>query len=297
MKGGSISSRRPLRNLDGDGPVGVLLPLAARGLEVQFLQALGDGSYTAGPDGTVVHLDDGCDLEPRPREEHLVCGVELRTAHLALYDGHPELLVGQLHDGVARYALQDVRCDGRCDKVALPDEEDVRRARLGDLAVLGEEDGVVVASHVRLVDRERRVDVGARALGAGRDGVVRRAPPGGDTDLQARKLDVVAHGDGEDGELRIPLEVDTHRFDGLEGQRPDVGVHARRVAPQYLQRNVAELVDRGGQVYTQEPAGLLETLVVLAQLQYLQRSAILVPVRPDAFEDARAVVQGVGRGG
>src|SRR5918995_1351446 len=108
MKGGSISSRRPLRNLDGDGPVSVLFPLAAGGLEVQLLQAL------------------------------------------------------------------------------------------GDLAVLGEEDGVVVACHVRLIDGERGVDVGARALGAGRDGVVRRAPPGRYTDLQTRKLDVVAHGDRED---------------------------------------------------------------------------------------------------
>src|SRR5919106_5087281 len=103
MKGGSISSRRPLRNLDSDGPVSVLLPLAARGLEVQFLQALGDGSYTAGPDGTVVHLDDGCDLEPRPREEHLVCSVELRAVHVPLDDGQPDLLARELHHGVARY--------------------------------------------------------------------------------------------------------------------------------------------------------------------------------------------------
>src|SRR5215210_2883852 len=249
MKGGSISSRRPLRNLDGHRPVCVLFPPAPRGLEVQLLQPLGDGSYATRSDGTVVYLDDGCDLKPRPREEDLVCGVEFRAVHCTLYDGDSELFVGEFHDGVARYALQDIRRYGRRDEPSLPHEEDVRRARLGDLAVLGEEDGVVVASHVRLVDRERRVDVGARALGAGRDGVVRRAPPGGDTDLQARKLDVVAHGNREDGELRIPLEVDTHRFDGLEGQRPDVGVHARGVAPQYLQRNVAELVDRGGQVY------------------------------------------------
>src|SRR5215212_2876600 len=297
MKGGSISSRRPLRNLDGHGPVCVLFPPAPRGLEVQLLQPLDDGSYAARPDGTVVDLNHRCDLEPRPREEDLVCGVELRAVHRTLCDGDPELFAREFHDGVARYALQDVRCYGRRDELAFPDEEDVRRARLGDLAVLSEEDGVVVTGHVRLVDRQRRVDVGTRALGAGRDGVVRRAPPGGDTDLQARKLDVVAHGNREDGELRFTLEVDTHRFDGLEGQRPDVGVHARGVAPKYLQRNVAELVDRGGQVYTQEPAGLLETLVVLAQLQYLQRSAILVPVRPDAFEDAGAVVQGVGGGG
>src|ERR671912_2709585 len=190
MKGGSISSRRPLRNLDGHRPVGVLLPLAARGLEVQFLQALGDGPYAAGADGTVVHLDHGRYLEPRPREEDLVRGVELRAVHRTLYDRHPEFFARQLHDGVARYALQDVRRYGRGDELALPDQEDVRRARLGDLAVLGEEDGVVVARHVRLIDRERRVDVGARALGAGRNGVVRRTPPGRDADLKASKLDV-----------------------------------------------------------------------------------------------------------
>src|ERR671916_2685685 len=130
MKGGSISSRRPLRNLDRDGPVGVLLPLAARGLEVQLLQALGDWPYAAGPDGTVVHLDDGRYLEPRPREEDLVRGVELRAVHRTLYDGHPELFAGELHDGVARNALQDVSRDGRCDESALPEKEDVRRASL-----------------------------------------------------------------------------------------------------------------------------------------------------------------------
>src|SRR5918997_4737649 len=109
MKGSSISSRRPLRNLDRDGPVGVLLPLAARGLEVQLLQALGDWPYAARPDGTVVHLDDGRYLEPRPREEDLVRGVELRAVRRTLYNRHPELLSCQLHNGVTRYALQDVR--------------------------------------------------------------------------------------------------------------------------------------------------------------------------------------------
>src|SRR5215210_217783 len=250
MRGGSISLPRSLCNLDGDGPVSVLLPLAARGLEVQFLQALGDGSYTAGSDGTVVHLDHGCYLEPRPREEDLVCGVELRTSHLALYSGHPELLACQLHNGVSRYALQDVSRDGRCDELALPEKEDVRRAGLGDLAVLGEEDGVVVACHVRLIDGERGVEVGARALGAGRDGVVRRAPPGRDTDLQTRKLDVVAHGDREDREFGLTLQVHPHGLGGLVSQGTDVGVLARRVAAQDLQRDIAELLDGIGQLYT-----------------------------------------------
>src|SRR5215210_5388600 len=250
MKGGSISSLRPLRNLDGDGPVGILLPLAARGLEVQFLQALCNGPYAARPDATVVYLDNGRYLEPRPREEDLVCGVELRTTHLALYDGHPKLLACQLHDGVARYALQDVSRDGRCDELTLPDQEDVRCASLGDLAVLGEEDGVVVACHVRLIDGERRVDVGARALGAGRDGVIRRAPPGRDTDLQTRKLHIVAHGDREDREFGLTLQVHPHGLGGLVSQGTDVGVLARGVAAQDLQRDIAELLDGIGQLYT-----------------------------------------------
>src|ERR687897_513440 len=280
MKSGSISLPRPLRNLDGHRPVGVLFPHAARGLEVQLLQTLDDGAYAARPDGPVVHLDDGRDLEPRATEEHLIGGVELRAAHLPLDDRYPELLAGELHHGVAGYAFEDVGRDRRCDELALPDEEDVGRASLRDLPVLCQEDGVVVASHVGFIDREGRVDVGARALGPCRDGIIRRASPGGDADLQAGELHVVAHGDREDGELRLPREVHPDGLHGLD-----------------LQRRVAELLDAHGQVYAQQPAGLLEALEVLAQLQDLQSSPLLVPVRPDALEDARAVVQCVGGGG
>src|SRR5829696_4179587 len=116
MKGGSISLPRRLRNLDGHRPVGVLFPHAARGLEVQLLQTLDDGTYAARPDGPVVHLDDGRDLEPRSAEEHLIGGVELRAAHLPLDDRHPELFASELHHGVAGYALEDVGRDGRSEE-------------------------------------------------------------------------------------------------------------------------------------------------------------------------------------
>src|SRR5919107_3471042 len=294
MKGGSISLPRRLRNLDGHGPVGVLVPPATCGLEVQLLQTLDDGTYAARPDGPVVHLDDGRDLEPRTGEEHLIGGVELRPVHVALHYGHPKLFLRELHHGVAGYALQYVRRNRRRDERALPHEEDVGRAGLRDLPILSQEDGVVVAAPVGLVDREGRVDVGARALGPRRDGIVRRAPPGGDADLQAGELHVVAHGDREGGELRMPQEVHTHRLHGLERQRPYIGVHAWGVAAQDLQRDVAELVHAHGQVDVQQAAGLLEALVVLAQHEDLQRAPLLAPVRPDALEDARAVVQGVG---
>src|SRR5215210_2429958 len=155
MRGGSISLPRPFRSLDGHRPVGVLFPPSARGLEVKLLQSLGDGPDAAGPDGAVVDLYDGCDLEPGAGKEDLVRGVEFRPADLALYDGYLELLGGELHDGVARYAFQDVGRNRRRDELALPDEEDVRRARLGDLPVLGEEDGIVVARPVRLIHSQR----------------------------------------------------------------------------------------------------------------------------------------------
>src|SRR5919112_443321 len=223
-------------------------------------------------------------------------GLEVQLLQ-TLDDGHPQLVGRELHDGVARYALQYVGRNRRGDELPLPDQEDVGGARLRDLPVLREEDGVVVAAHVRLVHGERGVDVGARALGARRDGVVGGAPPGGDAHLQARELDVVAHRDREDGELRPPLQVHAHRFDGLERQRPDVRVDPRCVPPEYLERNVTELVDAHGQVYAEQPAGLLEALVMLAQLEDLKRPALLAPVRPYALEDAGTVVQRVGRRG
>ena len=96
---------------------------------------------------------------------------------------------------------------------------------------------------MRLVHRERRVDVRAGQLPSRRDGGIRRPTPGGDAALEARELDVVAHRDREDGELRLAEQVHPDRGRRLVGQRPDVGVLARGVAFEDLQRNVAQLVD------------------------------------------------------
>src|SRR3712207_7947460 len=59
-------------------------------------------------------------------------------------------------------ALQDVRRDGRRDKGALAHEEDVGRARLGDVAVLGKKDGVVVAGPVGLRSEEHTSELQSR---------------------------------------------------------------------------------------------------------------------------------------
>src|SRR5215207_4454453 len=137
IRGASISPGRLLRNLDGHGPVRVLGPVAARGLEIQLLQARRHRSHLAGPYGAVVYLDDGRYLEPRPRQEDLVGDVQLGSSYVALVDGHPEFLLGELHYRVARDAFEDVRRDGGRHEAALADQEDVRRARLGDEPALG----------------------------------------------------------------------------------------------------------------------------------------------------------------
>src|SRR5215210_1572018 len=234
MWGGSISPPRPLRNLDGDGPVGVRVPAAAGCLEVQLLQALGYGADAARADGAVVHRDHGRYLEACAGKEDLVRRVELGPANVALRNGEVELPLGELHHRVAGYALEDVRGNPRGYELALPNEEDVGSTRLGDEACLVEEDGVVLAGLVGRVVREGRVDVGAGALGASRDRVVRHPPPRGDAGLEPGKLDVVAHRHREDRELRLTLEVDTDRLDGLVRQRPYVSVLARGVAAQDL---------------------------------------------------------------
>ena len=70
-RGGSISLPRPLRNLDGDGPVFVAVQALAGGPEVELLQALGDGADAA----RAVLERDGLiffDRWQQPREHPLV---------------------------------------------------------------------------------------------------------------------------------------------------------------------------------------------------------------------------------
>src|SRR3712207_5825876 len=144
MWGGSISPPRPLRNLDGHGPVGVLGPAAAGRLEVQLLQPLGDGADAAGTYGAVVHGDHRGYLEAGAGQEDLVCRVQLCAADVALRGGKIELSGGEVHHRVAGYPLQDVRGDARSYELALSHQKDVGGARLGDKAGLGQEDRVVV---------------------------------------------------------------------------------------------------------------------------------------------------------
>ena len=82
MKGGSISllaARSATSTATVQSAYSSHSPRAA--LKYSSCRRSATGPMLAGTDGPVVHLDDGCDLEPRPREEHLVGGVELRAVH------------------------------------------------------------------------------------------------------------------------------------------------------------------------------------------------------------------------
>src|SRR3712207_984089 len=106
MWGGSISSRSPFRNLHRDGPVLVVWVIAPGCLEVQLLEAVRNRPHLAGSNRAAVDLHDGCDLVPGPGEEYLISCVELRPVNVALFYGHPQLPLRELHDSVARNAFQ-----------------------------------------------------------------------------------------------------------------------------------------------------------------------------------------------
>src|SRR5918998_3065715 len=113
MQRTSISLTGFLRIFDGHGPVGVVWVLAAGGGEVQLLQASGDRAHLSRAYLAIVYLRHGRYLETGAGQKDLVGGVELGAAHVALVGRHPKLLLGELHDGIAGYALQDVGSGGR----------------------------------------------------------------------------------------------------------------------------------------------------------------------------------------
>jgi hypothetical protein len=105
----------------------------------------------------------------------------LGDVQLGAVDGahfHRDPLVAhELDQALAGHALEEVIADRRGQRHAVADHEDVRRARLVDVAVGGQDHGLVVAVEFRLGLLERHVDVAADDLAARRQGFVGVAPP------------------------------------------------------------------------------------------------------------------------
>ncbi len=125
----------------------------------------------------MVDLGDRRDLDAGAAQEHLVGDVQLGPVDRADLDR--DLLVAeQLHHREAGHALEDVVVDRRGQRHAVADDEEVRRGCLVDVAVGGQDDRLVVAVHLGLGLLEGHVHVAADDLAAGRQCLVRIAPPG-----------------------------------------------------------------------------------------------------------------------
>ena len=91
----------------------------------------------------------------------------------------------QRDDDRARDADENIARAGRRDERAIVHNEEILRAPLGDMAVAGEHDRLVVAIQFGLGAGEGGVDVDAGDLCARRGGIVLDPRPRRDTRLQA----------------------------------------------------------------------------------------------------------------
>ena len=190
---------------------------------------------------------------------------------------------------------QDRGRERRRPDAAVLDDEDVLARAVGDEAVVREQDRLVVARALCLVDRQHRVEVHPGRLGDVRDRVRADALPGRDHRADAVRLVVVA-------EVVAPRPAHDHHVDGVA-----LGVHAQLavavererahvalrqpVAADQLVRRCAELVGGERQVHVKEARRVVEPYEVLAKPE--DGRAVGCLVAADALEHAGAVVQAV----
>src|SRR5439155_13133642 len=157
-------------------PLGVRLVVAVGDPEVDLTDLLRHRPDLSVAYDAPVDLHARRDLRTGAAEEDLVSHVQLRAIDLPLPNEDPELC-RDLEDRVACDALEAVVGHRRRNQRAVADHEDVRAGTLGDLPAGGEEDRLIGLQVVRLVHRERGVDIRAGQLAARRDRVVGRAAP------------------------------------------------------------------------------------------------------------------------
>ena len=134
----------------------------------------------------------------------------------------------------------EVESAGRGDLVAV-DHEDVLARAVGDVALVGEQDRLVVAGAVRLGDREHRVEVDAGRLGHVRDRVRADPLPGRDLDADPVLHPLVA-------EVRAPGPAHDHGLDRVAGRGDAelaVAVEADRAQVALGQAVDADQLERG----------------------------------------------------
>src|ERR1700692_4899361 len=172
----STSDRRSESD-DRGQPVRVAVVLSLADGEVEVLELAGQRPGRPRADGALIDLDDRRNLGAGPAEQDLIGDVKLTAVDPALDDLDTELVTRKRHQHRAGDALNDVLRCGRSDQAAAPDDEEILRAPLTDVALLGHEDRLVEPIEKCLGLGERAVDVDARRLGARRRDVVVDAPP------------------------------------------------------------------------------------------------------------------------
>ncbi len=150
-------------------PLGMFVAAAVDLIEVQTLQVLGNGAAGALADGASIHLPDRGDLRRGPGKKGLVGNVYLIAGN-ALFHYLYAQLVGQGQDGSAGDAVE-----GRGQvwgmECALPDDEDVLAAALHDIAFDIQQQCLVVAVPLGLLQGHHGIHVVAVGLGPAHDGI------------------------------------------------------------------------------------------------------------------------------
>ena len=254
-------------------------------------------SCVTGPgraDHLVVDLADRRHLGGRPDHEHLVGEVQVGADERLLDDAVAEIL-RDLDHGVARDADEDRRGEvGRVDHAVADDEDALARA-VGDGALRGEEDRLVVAGAVGLAHGEHRVHVDAGRLRDVRDDVRADALPARDLGADPVPLALFA-------EIRAPGPRHDRDVDGVphrrhaelavadEGDRPQVAGR-QLVGADHVPGRRLQLLDRVREVEVEKLRRPVQPLEVVGEAE--DGRAALGLVGADPLEDARAVVQAV----
>src|ERR1051326_1730847 len=161
----------------GTPHVAILRQAAPHDVEVELLQGAADWSDFAIADGTMIDHYNRRELRTRAAQEYFVRHIEFGTINLALARDASQLAAGQFHHRFACDAEQDILGWSGRDQFVINDQEDVFRAALRHVSIMGQHNSLVEAVLHGLTFREGRIDVGANDFRAGGNGVIIYTPP------------------------------------------------------------------------------------------------------------------------
>src|SRR5438552_6562457 len=130
-------------------PLHVARLQAADGAEERSLDLLRQRAHFTDADPTIVYFTHRRDLRRGAAQESLVGAVQIVAREAALFDRDP-LVLGDPQDGLAGDPFENATRDRRRVERSVPHQEEVLAGRLGDIALLVEQDRLVVAGDQRL---------------------------------------------------------------------------------------------------------------------------------------------------